>query len=609
VGQTAKAAQELLAEIDAAENRRQQAAAMAKQEEVKRQQVEDRQKLEARYAEATAPAEEKVAAWDFRGAAAALEGLAFEEQDLSARLSARLDQVRRLVPLKQRIIERINSADPRLQKSALKMRGVGGEVVEAGDHGLTANLMTGKSESIAWQELSGAAVRELAKLAGDGPTADDWIAAGLLALVAGDAIQAEEHLRKARSMGADVDAYLGTLGSAALARARDLLQQREFDEAGAVLDHLESAYAETPWLAAHRQAVDAARAALRAGVPEAEAEELYRQAAARFQGQEFFELKPLVERLKTEYADTGPVTDPDREPSFAQLEQAVAGLGERLVVRSDGEGDFAGIQQAIDAAAPGTLIEIQDNGPYNEKIVIPPEKKGLTIRGAGGRWPVITSSGAVRDFEVLVSVQAPDTTLERLVLVHSTPAGPNPRCLAVEAAPVRLRSAIVFIKGAPQGLSTQYPDGECEIDDCLIAANGQLQGRVVFRNSLLLGDEMHLARPCELRGCTVGQKLSLIQAPSLVLDCIVGQMDVATSGHRVDHCILVGGPPPEGSTNCASATPRFRDIADLDFSLLPSSPGVKQATDGGDLGCRYTPEVTELCRQAVELRKQGAISF
>jgi serine/threonine protein kinase len=609
VERTLKAARQLLAEIDAAEKQHQQAAAMAQQEAAKKQQIENRKALEARYAEALAPAEEKVAAWDFLAAAALLEKLHFDEQELAARLDARRDQVRRLVPLKQRIIERINAADPPLKKAALKMRGFNGDVVEAGDAGLTANLMTGKAESLAWQSLSGAAVHELVKLVADGQTTDDWLAAGLLALVAGDAAQAEEHLQKAKSLGADIDAYRDALGSAALARAKDLLDQHKFDEAEAVLDHIEGNYADTPWLAANRQVVENARAAMRAAVPQAEAEKLYRQAAALFHKQDFFGLKPLVARLKTEYADTAPVTDADREPSFAQLEQAVAGLGERLVVRSDGQGDFAGIQQAIDAAQPDTLIEIQDNGPYNEAIVIPPEKKGLTIRGANDRRPVITSSGTVRDFEVLVTVQAPETTLERLILVHSTPAGPNPHCLAVEAAPVRLRSAVLLVKGVPQGLWTQYPDGQCEIDDCLIVANAQLRGRVLFRNCLLLGDEMRLERACELRGCTVGQKLSLIEPPSLVLDCVVDQIEVQRPGHRIDHCILAAAPPPDGSTNCLSATPLFRNLADLDLRLLPNSPGVKQASDGGDVGCRYTPELAELCRQAVELRKQGVISF
>ncbi len=609
VERTAKAAQQLLAEIDAAEKRHQQAAAMAQQEAAKRQEIEDRKKLEARYAEALAPAEEKVGSWDFRAAAAALEKLRFDEKELASRLDARRDQVRRLAPLKQRMIEKINAADPPLKKSALKMRGFNGDVVEAGDGGLTAKLMTGKSESIAWQDLSAAAVHELVKLVGDERTADDWVAAGLLALVAGDAAQAEKHLQKAKSLGADIDAYLSALGTAALAQARDLLDQSKFEEAEAMLNHIESAYADTPWLSANRQAVDAARAAVRAAVPQAEAEKLYRQAVDLFKAQDFFGLKPVVERLKAKYADTAPVTDANREPSFAQLEQAVAGLGERLVVRTDGQGDFTGIQQAIDAAQPGTLIEIQDNGPYNEKIIIPPERTGLTIRGAGNRWPVITSSGSVRDFDVLVSVRAPETTLERLVLVHSTPAGSNPHCLAVEAAPVRLRSAVVFVKGLPQGFWTQYPDGQCEIDECLIAANGQLLGRVLFRNCLLLGDEMHLTRACELRQCTVGQKLSLIEPPSLVLDCIVDQIEVPPPGHRIDHCIVAAAPLPEGSTNCLSASPLFRDPLNLDFSLLPNSPGVKQASDGGDVGCRYTPELAELCKQAVELRKQGAISF
>jgi len=53
----------------------------------------------------------------------------------------------------------------------------------------------------------------------------------------------------------------------------------------------------------------------------------------------------------------------------------------------------------------------------------------------------------------------------------------------------------------------------------------------------------------------------------------------------------------------------IRDGKNLDFRLMPKSPCRGRASDGGDLGCRYTPEMLELCKTAVELRKRGLIKF
>ena len=57
------------------------------------------------------------------------------------------------------------------------------------------------------------------------------------------------------------------------------------------------------------------------------------------------------------------------------------------------------------------------------------------------------------------------------------------------------------------------------------------------------------------------------------------------------------------------ANPKFRDPANLDFRLMPDSPCIGKASDGGDIGCRYTPEMMELCRIALELRAKGIIKF
>ncbi len=38
-------------------------------------------------------------------------------------------------------------------------------------------------------------------------------------------------------------------------------------------------------------------------------------------------------------------------------------------------------------------------------------------------------------------------------------------------------------------------------------------------------------------------------------------------------------------------------------------PSRKRASDGGDIGCRYTPEMLEILQKALELRKKGIIKF
>jgi len=53
----------------------------------------------------------------------------------------------------------------------------------------------------------------------------------------------------------------------------------------------------------------------------------------------------------------------------------------------------------------------------------------------------------------------------------------------------------------------------------------------------------------------------------------------------------------------------FRDPAKFDYRLRSKSPCRKRASDGGDIGCRYTPEMLEMLELAFELRKKGVIKF
>ena len=53
----------------------------------------------------------------------------------------------------------------------------------------------------------------------------------------------------------------------------------------------------------------------------------------------------------------------------------------------------------------------------------------------------------------------------------------------------------------------------------------------------------------------------------------------------------------------------FRDPKILDYRVTPGSPCAGKASDGSDLGCRYTREMVELCSVALELRKRGIVRF
>ena len=69
------------------------------------------------------------------------------------------------------------------------------------------------------------------------------------------------------------------------------------------------------------------------------------------------------------------------------------------------------------------------------------------------------------------------------------------------------------------------------------------------------------------------------------------------------------GPTPPGAVEIVTGDPLFRDPTKLDFRPAPKSPCIGKASDGGDIGCRYTPEMIEMIEKALELRAQGVIKF
>jgi len=577
---------------------------------------------ERRYAKAMKPVEELVTAWDFAGALTALGEVKFEEEEPAARLSAWREGVEHLVDLKAGIIAKINAAEPRLKKSDLMIRGVGGDIVKADETGITAKLPGDKMEPKAWQDLSPQAVDKLVRFGADEQNPDDWLAAGMLALAYRDIPLAEALFGHARSLGADITAYVNPLTAAALSQARQLVEAEEFSEGEALLANLEAKYAETTWFAANRAAFEAVRAETKAGVYEADAEKLYAEAVGLFEKERLFDVKPLVEKLKSDYADSRAVTGAAHRASFADIQKAVADLGRFVTVRQDGKGDFTRIQEAVDAVPPNSLIEIQDSAAYYEKVRFPEGSEGITLRGQKGCWPTVTSLGEKAGAIInLVAVEARGTTLERLILVHHAPPDRDLHCLSVHAGRFRLRSVMILMETSSYAFWTDQ-DTDSELNDCIILKNGSAAGRILIHNSVLVGPNWWLkGAQSELRASTVphgnidafSNNSLRVQGPAVLSESIIQQVWGDTSDIRTECCDVFGEAPFGKEAKPGEGTftlnPQFANPRGLDYRLMPTSPCIGKASDGGDIGCRYTPEMIEMVQKALELRAQGIITF
>ncbi len=589
---------------------------------------------EEKYTGALEPAEKLVAAWDFRGAAAALAKVQFEEADLSARLAARREEMKLLADLKARLIEKIKSADPPPKKAAIGLRGIGGQVTGADEQGISATLINEQEEKHAWAEYGDTItqkstrktrpLQELLRLAIDATKADDWLAAGLLALVCHEKAWAEQCFAEAQSLGAKTDPYLRPLAAAVFGQARKLLEDGKPGEVREALARFEQGYKHTAWFATYKDAVSATRELAARQVTEAAAKKVYAKAADSFNEEEWFDLKPLTEELKAKYAGTDWLTDAARKPSLADFEQALMGIGQLITVSQSGKADYQTIQAAIDAAPPRSRIEIRDAGPYNEPIVIPPEKETLTLRGGKGVYPVLTSVGR-RTLPALLIVHAPACRLERLVLVHDQASG---NCVASDASDVlHVHRCIVYARNTwgPANLvatqsvflaNTDLGDAPASLRDCVGIGKctlnaGKKRARI---ENLLWPGEVKLGVGTTAVCCTLGTVNIEKGSDGITLkNSIVASIKAATRDNTIENCDVYDKEPyrdlAKPGKGCFSSDPQFDDEKNLDYRLNPKSPCRRLAAAGGNLGFTYTPEIIELLTLVAKLRDKGVIKL
>ena len=116
----------------------------------------------------------------------------------------------------------------------------------------------------------------------------------------------------------------------------------------------------------------------------------------------------------------------------------------------------------------------------------------------------------------------------------------------------------------------------------------------------------------EFRFCTITGAVKLAEGQTLITDSIAQSFE-CREAPRIEYSVAFGAKPywdlARPGKGCFRADPQFRNPANLDFRLKPTSPCRKRASDGGDLGCRYTPEMLEIINVALELRRRKIIEF
>ncbi|MGD0899868.1 MAG: protein kinase [Thermoguttaceae bacterium] len=582
--------------------------------------------LESRYAEALTPAETLVSAWAFAQALEDMAKVRLEDKENAARLAGRIAEVKYLAGLKEKVIAKLNSGNLRLKKSDLLLRRINGEVTGAGAEGITAELSGGKTEVHAWGELSDDARQKLGQLVAEGAGRDDWIALGLLALGRQDGPAAASCFEKAAGLGGDVAPYLESIARMGFAQAMDLLKRKDFGKAIVALDRLESTSGRTFWAKSHRLEIETARRQARWEMSEAGAERLYAQAAALYRDEDLYLLRPIIQRLKADYPDSRPIRDPRRSPSVAEMATAAANLPPLVTIAKSGRGDFSTIQAAVDEAHPNSVLEILDLGPYEEQILIPERAAGLTIRGKKGLWPIVTS----RDWgHSVIDVAGKGITLDRLAIVcqHSGKST-NPSCVwHGSSAPVCFRRCIL------QGGKNVF-DCEAAVQQSVFAGPCVIKKPVAVRNSIYLGnadDGLCVDSPSRFENTLVRSLLKVKKAASFKSCTIVGPasiqmdrrgtelqdsivifgIDAWTEDVRIDRCNVLGKTSglARYGLGYTAVEPRFVNPAVLDYHLKLDSPCRGKASDGGDLGFRFSPETWDLLQRAIELRTRGRLAF
>ena len=157
--------------------------------------------------------------------------------------------------------------------------------------------------------------------------------------------------------------------------------------------------------------------------------------------------------------------------TFTALFVALAVHAKDLTVAADGTGEFKTVQDAVTAAPSDsttrTVITVR-KGTYAELVVVPRDKKNLTIRGEDRQATIIAAMNNARlntgGRRSLFSVAADGFELENLTLHNTTPKGGS----QAETLDMRADRSIIRHCNFISFQDTLRINGRVYFDDCYI---------------------------------------------------------------------------------------------------------------------------------------------
>jgi hypothetical protein len=256
----------------------------------------------------------------------------------------------------------------------------------------------------------------------------------------------------------------------------------------------------------------------------------------------------------------------------------------------------------------------------------------LTIRGKEGNWPLVHSGPLLKTpTAFVICADAPNLALERVIITY---LAKTPNEDASGAGPLHA-SAGCRLRYVILGTNLDWPtrfkiQGRCEVDSSFLGRFSQqpgIEGDATVRNSISVSEQFGLKKsiventiakrlvidgPCEIHHSVATAGLEFLGSDIHVDSSILLSVISHKPGTSIDFCDVISGrytDQAKAGTGCISVEPQFTDAKNLDFTLSKKSPCRGKASDGGDLGVTYTPEMIEVIKMAFLLRQQGVIKF
>jgi len=171
--------------------------------------------LEQAYRETAAEVQKLVKAFDLERAVTRSERLLgqLKGSALEPNAARHLGHLKRLLALKQRVIEKVNRAARKLKSESLGIRAPASVIESADAAGIVLKSKAG-AETRPWVKLSDWEKYSIARKVSDLDSRDDLTALGLLSLEQGNLARAAEDLKRAKRFGADVGDLLARVKKA-----------------------------------------------------------------------------------------------------------------------------------------------------------------------------------------------------------------------------------------------------------------------------------------------------------------------------------------------------------------------------------------------------------